>query len=158
MNNRMSSMSIAPAEPDTTQFLADQFARRISARLTQASAALPYPVCERLRAAREQALAQRKRTAVAPAPASALLLQANGSASANWGGPGGAGWWNALASAAALLALLIALVLINNVQDERSSHDMAETDAALLTDDLPPAAYADPGFMQYLKTSAQQPD
>ena len=34
---------------------------------------------------------------------------------------------------------------------------MAEVDAALLTDDLPPAAYADPGFVQFLKTSGHEP-
>ena len=30
-------------------------------------------------------------------------------------------------------------------------HELAEVDAALLTDALPPAAYADPGFLQFLK-------
>ena len=33
-----------------------------------------------------------------------------------------------------------------------------KVDAALLTDDLPPSAYADPGFVQFLKTSAAQRD
>jgi hypothetical protein len=28
---------------------------------------------------------------------------------------------------------------------------LAEVDSALLIDDLPPAAYADPGFLQFLK-------
>ena len=37
--------------------------------------------------------------------------------------------------------------------DERLN-EVAEVDAALLTDDLPPEAYADPGFMQFLKTAA----
>ncbi|MFP5445277.1 MAG: DUF3619 family protein, partial [Betaproteobacteria bacterium] len=46
------------------------------------------------------------------------------------------------------------LVVINIAQDESSANDLAEVDAALLTDDLPPAAYADPGFVQFLKTSA----
>ena len=32
----------------------------------------------------------------------------------------------------------------------------AELDAALLTDDLPPAAYSDPGFLQYLKAGAEK--
>jgi hypothetical protein len=29
---------------------------------------------------------------------------------------------------------------------------LAEVDVALLTDELPPAAFADPGFLQFLKT------
>jgi hypothetical protein len=32
---------------------------------------------------------------------------------------------------------------------------VAEFDQALLTDDLPPAAYADPGFVQFLKSSRE---
>ena len=31
--------------------------------------------------------------------------------------------------------------------------EVAEVDAALLTDDLPPAAFSDPGFVQFLKTT-----
>jgi hypothetical protein len=31
--------------------------------------------------------------------------------------------------------------------------EVAEVDAALLADDLPPAAYSDPGFVQFLKTT-----
>jgi hypothetical protein len=37
------------------------------------------------------------------------------------------------------------------VQNEHRAHEVAEVDAALLTDDLPPSAYADPGFIQFLK-------
>ena len=35
--------------------------------------------------------------------------------------------------------------------------EIAEVDAALLTGDLPPSAYADPGFVQFLKSSHQTP-
>ena len=60
-----------------------------------------------------------------------------------------------MVSAVPLLALVVGLVVINMAQDERAANDVAEVDAALLTDDLPPAAYSDPGFVQFLKTSAQ---
>jgi hypothetical protein len=43
-------------------------------------------------------------------------------------------------------------VLIYNFQSDRRATELAEVDAALLTDELPPAAYADPGFLQFLKT------
>ena len=39
---------------------------------------------------------------------------------------------------------------INVIQNDNRAEEVAEVDAALLTDDLPPAAYADPGFMQFL--------
>ena len=47
------------------------------------------------------------------------------------------------------------LILGNIVQDDDRTMEVADLDAALLTDDLPPEAYADPGFLQYLKTGAQ---
>jgi hypothetical protein len=35
--------------------------------------------------------------------------------------------------------------------DDDRANELAEVDSALLIDDLPPAAYADPGFLQFLK-------
>jgi hypothetical protein len=37
------------------------------------------------------------------------------------------------------------------MQDDNRAEELAAIDSALLTDDLPPAAYTDPGFAQYLK-------
>ncbi|RQO80790.1 DUF3619 family protein [Acidovorax sp. FJL06] len=142
-----------PSTP--AEVAAERFALRVTARLSSGTAELPYDISERLRASRMQALAKRKiavpvrRTAPA-----AVVLGAGGAATLGRGSEGG-GWWNALVSAIPLLALVVGLVVINTTQDERSASDVAEVDAALLTDDLPPAAYADPGFVQFLKTSAQ---
>ena len=61
--------------------------------------------------------------------------------------------WNRIASILPLIALVGGLILIHAAQNEHRAHEVAEVDAALLTDDLPPAAYADPGFIQFLKTS-----
>ncbi|MCW5235455.1 DUF3619 family protein [Verminephrobacter eiseniae] len=136
------------------QAAAERFALRVTARLSGGTGDLPhdlpYDVTERLRAARMQALARRKVAAPVRYRAPGLVHAGSGAA---WGGEGG-GWWNALVSALPLLALVVGLVYISIAQDERSAHDVAEVDAALLTDDLPPAAYADPGFVQFLKTSA----
>jgi len=52
--------------------------------------------------------------------------------------------------------LVFGLIAINVIQDDKRANELAEIDAALLTDDLPPAAYADPGFSQFLKLSAGQ--
>jgi hypothetical protein len=38
------------------------------------------------------------------------------------------------------------------MQNEDRARELAEVDVALLTDDLPPAAFSDPGFLQFLKT------
>ena len=133
---------------------AERFALRVTARLSSGTEALPYDISERLRASRMQALAKRKVTVPVrrTAPA-AVVVNAGSTATLGRGGEGG--WWNALVSAVPLLALVVGLVVIDIAQDERAANDVAEVDAALLTDDLPPAAYSDPGFVQFLKTSAQ---
>jgi hypothetical protein len=60
-------------------------------------------------------------------------------------------FWNRIGAALPLIALVAGLILIHTVQNERRASEVAEVDAALLTDDLPPAAYADPGFAQFLQ-------
>lgn len=137
---------------------ADAYARRITARLTHGSADLPYDITERLRAARMQALGKRKMPAaqaVRHAPvATQVTSQGSTATLGGWGSEGG-NWWRALVSAVPLTALFAGLVFINMVQDETVATEIAEVDAALLTDDLPPSAYADPGFLQFLKSDTQ---
>ena len=65
-----------------------------------------------------------------------------------------AAWWTRIGAVVPLVALVVGLFAISVVQDENRANDMAEVDAALLTDDLPPAAFTDPGFAQFLKTEA----
>jgi hypothetical protein len=65
-------------------------------------------------------------------------------------------WWGKLAAAAPLLMLVLGLIAINLIQDDIHIKEIADLDAALLTDDLPPAAYTDPGFAHYLKISSGQ--
>ena len=132
---------------------AERFALRVTARLSSGTDDLPYDISERLRASRMQALAKRKASVQRTAPAT-VVVGAGHTATLGRGSEGGS-WWNALVSAVPLLALVVGLVVINLAQDERSATDVAEVNAALLTDDLPPAAYTNPGFVQFLKTSAQ---
>ena len=133
---------------------AERFALRVATRLSTGTNELPYDVSERLRASRRQALVKGKKLTAPARIAAPVLANGGGSATLGRGGEGG-GWWSALVSAVPLMALVVGLVVINIAQDEDSANDLAEVDAALLTDDLPPAAYADPGFVQFLKTSAQ---
>lgn len=137
---------------------ADQFGRRVAARLSAGTAELPYEVAERLRAARAQALAQRKREAQARMAAAPQVLAAGGGSAALGFGDEGLNLWSRIASALPLIALAAGLVLIYDVQTEQRASELAEVDAALLTDDLPPAAYADPGFAQFLKSAQRAPN
>lgn len=121
-----------------------RFGHAVGGRLSAGTAELPYHVTERLRAARMQAVARRKVEAVAPA----VVANGNGAAALTFRG---FGLWRQIASALPLVVLVGGLVLIHSIQNERRASEVAEVDAQLLTDDLPPSAYADPGFVQFLK-------
>jgi hypothetical protein len=127
---------------------ADQFGRAVAMRLSAGSDEMPYDVRERLRAARVRALGARKLEAVAP-----VVVGRGGAASLGSGSERSI--FNLIASVLPLLVLAGGLVLIHSVQSDRRASELAEVDTALLTDDLPPAAYADPGFVQYLKSGRE---
>jgi hypothetical protein len=141
-----------------------RFGQRVAAGLTERSAELPHDVTERLRFAREQALARASHaraaqaaTAGAPASTSAVqmgasLAMAGGPRGLSHGGKGGdGGLWTKLVSALPLLALLAGLLLMQQSQIHEQLVAAAEVDTALLSDDLPPSAFADPGFSEYLR-------
>lgn len=132
------------------QAMQDRFARRLADRLDAAPAELPHDISERLRAARVQALARRKVVRVQARAAQAVGVHADGTASLSFPRTE-LGWWGRLASALPLLALLAGLIALNTVIDDDRAREVADVDSALLTDDLPPAAYADPGFVEYLR-------
>lgn len=143
----MNTANTAPAE-----MAADRFARSVAMRLTHGTDELPYDISERLRAARMQALAKRKVTVQVRRVAPAVLH--SGNTAVLGGDKERSTWWSALVSAIPMMALLVGLVAINTFQDEQGTNEVAEVDAALLTDELPPAAYSDPGFVQFLKTTS----
>jgi hypothetical protein len=128
----------------------DRFGMAVTARLSDASDALPNDLSERLRVARAQAVAKRKAVA---APRAASVVVANGSSATLSHGSGDDDFslWDRVVSALPLIALLVGLVSIHFIQNERRANELAEIDAALLIDDLPPSAYTDPGFVQFLK-------
>jgi Protein of unknown function (DUF3619) len=131
--------------------LQDRFGLKVAARLNENTAALSHDITERLRVARLQAVAARKkelRLQTAPS----VTMQ--GGAAALGGGPNdgeGFSLWGSIASALPLLALAAGLIAVNMLQDEYRAKEIAEVDVQLLTDDLPPSAHTDPGFAQYLK-------
>ena len=129
--------------PTSSSAAEDQFGQRLAARLSAGNQALPHDIGERLRVARSQAMAARKLPAqLRPAPA---VAQSGNTATL------GGGWWTRIGSVVPLIALVAGLVTISVMQDDDRVSELAEVDSALLTGDLPPAAYTDPGFAQFLK-------
>jgi hypothetical protein len=131
------------------QSRADALGRAIAARLSESSNGLPHDISERLRAARAQAVAKRKIVTVQTA---SVVVRTGGEAALQFGGFEG-GWWNRIASLLPLLALVAGLISIAVLQEDLRAREVAEVDSELLTDELPPAAYVDPGFAQYLRVN-----
>ena len=124
----------------------DRFGKRVTARLSDASDNLPHEISERLKAARMMALSKRSVTKVETATAAVSY----GSTAALQAGGEKFSWWGRLAATIPLFALVAGLLAIQLIQDDFWADEMASVDAELLTDELPPDAYTDPGFVQYL--------
>ncbi len=125
-----------------------RIARRIAACLSEHTEQLEPDLSERLRHARERAL-QAARAARSPA------LQPVGIGHAAVLGARRAPWWLSLSLALPLLALVCGLITIQTMQATSQIAVAAEVDAALLSDELPPSAYGDPGFAEFLKTTSR---
>lgn len=138
-----------------TDTLQNRFGLRVAARLSAGTEGLPHDIGERLRVAREQAVSRRKQPAAVLRQRAAMAASRNGNTATLSFGDDGLGFWGRLTSAALVLVMAAGLIAINVIQDDDRTMEVADLDAALLTDDLPPEAYADPGFLQYLKTGAQ---
>ena len=138
-----------------TDNLQNRFGLRVAARLSAGTEGLPHDIGERLRVAREQAVARRKQPAAVLRQRAAVAASRNGNTATLSFGDDGLGFWGRLTSAALVLVMAAGLIAINVIQDDDRTMEVADLDAALLTDDLPPEAYADPGFLQYLKNGAQ---
>jgi hypothetical protein len=126
----------------------DRLGRQFAQALTRHSGDLSHDVSERLRFARQQALAARQ-----PAMATALqgIHQSNGSLTLAGPPNEGLNLWNILGSALPLIALVVGLITVSWINRENTVAELAAIDSALLLDELPPAAYTDPGFAQFLK-------
>jgi hypothetical protein len=105
-------------------------------------------IAERLRAARERALA--RQPLPQRAAAAGWARSAAGGTAGLLGGFGGLGGFSLRVLLPTVL-LVAGLVSIYSWQQEQRAADVEELDAQLLTDDLPLDAYLDRGFETWLK-------
>lgn len=130
--------------------LESRFGARVSAGLSQRTAVIPHDVAERLRVGREQAVARARQLRLQPQGAAAsVVVGITSRGAALLAGPGR--FWLRLASWLPLAVLIAGLVLIQQWTELEQVLAAAEIDAVLLADDLPPTAWTDPGFREYLK-------
>lgn len=134
------------------ELLQDRFGLKTASYLSASATDLPHDISERLRAARVQAIAKRK---VEKVQTYGNVINVGGGAARTWGSEDGMNWWARIGSAVPLIALVVGLMAISSIQNDNRAQEVAEVDVALLTDELPPAAFADPGFVQFLKVTRQ---
>ena len=139
-----------------SQFIQDldarvtRFGLSVAAGLSEHNQAMPADITERLRFAREQAMMKaRSARAAQVAVAGGSVAQASGSTLALLPGFKSPRWLK-FASMMPLLVLVVGLVVIQQSQLYEQVLAAAEVDTALLADDLPPSAYSDPGFAEFL--------
>ncbi len=130
--------------------LQERFALKAASYLTAGTADIPYEISERLRAARAQAVSKRK---IARTQTLGSVINTGSGAALTWGSNDGLNWWSRIGLVVPLIALVVGLLTINSIQNDNRAKEIAELDSALLTDELPPAAFADPGFVQFLKAN-----
>jgi|APFre7841882630_1041343.scaffolds.fasta_scaffold18494_2 hypothetical protein len=149
MNESQSTMAYHHIDADALQ---SRYALRVTARLAEQSEVVTHDVSERLRFARERALERARARRVAEADAvlpignagTGILVMGRGSWSSS-------PWWVRFVQVLPLLALVAGLVLIQNQHVRAQIAAAAEIDFDLLADELPPTAYSDPGFLEFLK-------
>jgi hypothetical protein len=141
----VSKATNATATADVRFTPEERFGRSIASVLDTSQ--LGADILERLRVARLQAsqLARVRRLALVPAAGA----QVNGNGTLTAGNP----WWWRLSTLLPVAALVAGLFGIQAWQESAQIHAAAEVDALLLSDDVPVDAYADPGFIEFLKES-----
>lgn len=122
-----------------------ELAHHIRRALDQRNQAMPAVAAARLAAARKIAVSRKK-----PEARSALSVLAGGTAAGNWSFRAPHAWLQRLGVAAPLLAGLLLFVGLYQYEQQSHINEIADLDAAVLSDELPLSAYADHGFNAFL--------
>ena len=129
----------------------DEFARKLTGYLDRGSAELKAGTAYRLQLARAEALARLadpKRQTATQAP-----LALAGAGTGTLGG-GGSGLRTNIKLGIGILLIVVAVFGYQQWQAYQQLQDLEETDAAILSSDLPIDAYLDQGFQNWLRTVA----
>lgn len=147
MNDQNPTLNAASAEA-----LEARFARRVAGALTESSRGLAPDIGERLKFAREQALQHARKARPAAVVVPELAFAGAGAGPIGPRRNPGTGWGLRLGSILPLIALLAGLAVIQQYESNSQIAAAVDIDTALLGDDLPPDAYNDPGFAEFLKS------
>jgi hypothetical protein len=133
------------------QFELDRIGSAVRECLDSSTAQLPRRVTDRLYHARLAAMAARKHEFI-PQLERVLRPQLVLNQSGNSSQPSSN--WSRLSWFAPFIVLALGLLAIAEWQQDARINDIAAVDIALLSDDVPPDAYMDSGFLAFLKLSS----
>ena len=123
------------------------FAYKVRHALNEKLDHLPADVVDRLASSRKMALSRKK----ADSPLRALVRQnAFAGHVGNFFTNPATYWLSRLSTVIALAILITGLMGIYHAEEQHQLQETATMDAAVLSDELPPNAYLDPGFKNYL--------
>ena len=128
-----------------------EFAYKIRHALDQNMANLPDDTVTKLAAARSIALSRKKKDA----PLLVAVTQAAVAGHGTLGLHAPYTWLRRIGLAMPVIVLIVGLVGIYQFEQQRRIADTADIDTAILTDELPPAAYLDHGFNAYLSNRGE---
>ncbi len=127
-----------------------RLAARLAGALSLQTQSLPHDITERLRFSREQALARSRELRHQTAAGTALVgVTRSGAAVLGRLAP----WGQRAVSLLPLVVLVSGMLMMDRWNVREQVLAAAEIDAQLLSDSLPPAAYSDPGFAEFLKNN-----
>lgn len=128
------------------------FAYKVRHALTESADRLPARTLDRLAQARKVAVSRKK----ADAPSAVLVVRGVLAGSNGFSFQGPATWMGRFGLALPLLVLIAGLFGIYQYEQQRRVSDLADLDAAVLVDELPPEAYLDTGFTAYMNMAQGQ--
>ncbi len=121
------------------------FAYKVRHALNERLDDLPDNVTERLVGARGMAVARKKQAAPVHV---AVFREAFAGMTGN---ASGQSWFGRMGLGLPVLVLVVGLMGIVHCEEQRQIRETATIDMAVLSDELPPAAYTDIGFKAYLE-------
>ena len=127
------------------------FAYKVRRAMVESTENIPTSTLERLAEARHIALSRQKEEKPSAALAFGGILAGNMGASSNK-----PAWFGRLGIILPIFVLIIGLYGIYEYEQQQQIDDLAEIDAAVLVDELPPDAYLDSGFNAYLNKKEQE--
>lgn len=122
-----------------------RFARNVCGALNRGAAGMTEKTTARLHAARQAALARQAE------PAPVMSLAGVGHGIGDFGHFVADSLHHHYRGILAVLALLVGAMGAQVWQNAQQAVELAEIDSALLSDDVPPGAYTDQGFLEWLE-------